>query len=61
MYIRTNNVNKLIDNDTMETIAKNYYKHLKDNNIEYNENANNDNCDYIINPLSLFDIVYISG
>ena len=49
LYIRTNNVNKLIDNDTMETIAKNYYKYLKDNNIEYNENATNDNCDYIIN------------
>ena len=49
LYIRTENVNKLIDNDTMETIAKNYYKYLKDNNIEYNENANKDNCDYIIN------------
>ena len=49
LYIRTENINKLIDNDTMETIAKNYYKYLKENNIEYNENDNDDNCDYIIN------------
>jgi len=26
LYIRTENVNKLIDNDTMQIIAKNYYK-----------------------------------
>ena len=50
LYIRTENVNKLIDNGTMEKIAQNFYKYLKDNDIEYNENANDDNCDYIINP-----------